>query len=83
MVREQNGDRVSLTLGNWVGVVAVLASVIVVPLLALQGRITTVESDTRYNGARIDRIEAAAQSTRGEILGEIKELRSDIKSIGK
>ncbi len=81
MVVNSEGERVSLTLSTWVGIVAVLASVIVVPLLALQGRITTVENKAEYTSARVDKIETAADRTRTEILGEIKELRSDIKQI--
>lgn len=81
MVVNGDGEKVSLTLSTWVGIVAVLASVIVVPMLALQGRITTVENQGEYNSRRIDKIETAADRTRTEILGEIKELRSDIKQI--
>jgi len=73
------GDKVSLTLGNWVGIIAVGVSVVVVPLLALQGRITTLENKADYHAARIGQIESSMQATRGEILSEIRELRSDIK----
>lgn len=75
-------DRVSLTVGNWVGIVGLLGvfvSCIVVPMLSLQYRLTTVENKTEYSATRIGKIEDSMQATRGEILGEIRELRNDIK----
>lgn len=79
MNRSNNGDKVSLTIGTWAGVITSLVSAIAIPCFALQGRLSTVEAKQDAQQKQIDHDESESRESRREILAAIRVVQQDVR----
>lgn len=83
MTRDSGKETVSLSVSNWLGLVSLVATVGIAigsAILALQGRMTTVEVKTDNMQRQIDSSDARSTAARNEIMDELKAIRQEQKA---
>lgn len=74
------GDKVSLTIGNWAGIVVTLVGAMAAQWFLLQGRVTTLEVNYVNMQRQLGDQDSRSTAARAEILTAIKDLRAEMRS---
>lgn len=73
-------NTVSLSWGDWLGVVVTIACGLGGQWLLLQGRVATLEANLNAVQRQVDAIEVRQGETRKELLGELRAMRAELKA---
>lgn len=79
MTLSDDGTKVSLSIGNWIGLASLIFTTVGVPCMVLQGRLTVVEIRTENLEKQYEQESGRNNQKWSEVLAEIRAVRQELK----